>query len=164
MKNSCQWAVGIVSVFFELVTTITLRTMRIWFGNATAEKTGVSCFSFSSERGFKAVSWKALIAECAFGRGSTQKPHSYYPPFRLDPLLSLSPYPHNSHPSHPDPLSMQYPNLINGSTSAQQKLAGGQLDDSCNLALNNEALIGPCDLEIVKERFLWCVLHPKQRI
>ena len=56
---------------------------------------------------------------------------------------------------------MQYPNLINRGTSAQQKLAAGLLDEACNLALNNEALslIGPCDLEIVKERLLRCVLH-----
>ena len=74
----------------------------------------------------------------------------------LDHLSLLTPITHT--PPILIPYSMQYPNLINGSTYAQQKLAGGQLDESRNLALNNEALIGPCNLEIIKERFLRCVL------
>jgi hypothetical protein len=56
---------------------------------------------------------------------------------------------------------LRYPDPINasGSASAQQKSGCWQLDEACNLGVNSEALIDPYDLEIVKERLLWCVLH-----
>jgi hypothetical protein len=36
--------------------------------------------------------------------------------------------------------------------SAQEKRGDGRLDDARNLALENQQLIGPSDLEIVRER------------
>ena len=96
---------------------------------------GFSCFSFSSERGRQAVS---ALSECAFGR------RSLIPIIRLldlDHLSLLTPITHI--PPIIIPYSMPYPNLINGSTYAQQKLAEGQLDESRNLALNNQGLIQP---------------------
>ena len=58
---------------------------------------------------------------------------------------------------------LRYLDPINasGCASAQQMSSGGRLDDTCNLAVNSEALIDPYNLETVKERPLWCVLHSK---